>query len=202
MFDEIEKSFQAHQFTTGALGVVANFCAVAVALAVAIISQRSSRTRITAWVSITVFMHSTLEGKPKPTYVTVSIRNKGLLPVMIPFAFFNWRLPFSRSQWIVNPWDYSAGDQWVPQKKYPIEIKPRASEIFFISEKSFFQKSMAEILKSMNWLQRLRARWMRVIILTDDGRTFKAKLDRTVIKELRALRSQPHGPKPEIAIEP
>jgi hypothetical protein len=61
-------------------------------------------------------------------------------PLGTPFAFFNWRLPFSRNQWVVNPWDYSATDQWVPPKKYPIEIKPRGSEIFFNFGKELFPK--------------------------------------------------------------
>lgn len=188
MFDQIEKFFQAHQFTTGALGVAANFCVVVVALVVAIISQRASRTRISARVYISKMLHATLEGKPKPTYVTVSVRNKGLLPVLIPFAFFGWRLPFSRDGWTVNPWDYSAADSWVPQKKYPFEIRSRGSEIFFLAEKTVFQASMGEIFKSLNWFQRLRARWLRAVILTDDGKVFKATLDRTITKELRALR--------------
>ncbi len=144
MFDEFEKFFEAHQYTTRALGVIANFSAVVVALAVALISQRANRTRISARVYISKMLHSTLEGKPKPTYVTVSITNKGLMPALIPFAFFGWRLPFSRDGWTVNPWDYSATDPWVPQKKYPLEIKSRGSEIFFIAEKSVFQSSMGK----------------------------------------------------------
>jgi hypothetical protein len=176
MLDEFETFFQAHQYTIGALGVLANFSAVVVALAVALISQRARRPRISARVYVSKMLHSTLEGKPKPTYVTVSITNKGLLPAQIPFAFFGWRLPFSRDGWMVNPWDYSAADTWVPQKKYPIEIKSRGSETFFIAEKSVFQKSMGEIFKSMNWSQSLRARWLHVVILMDDGQRFKATL--------------------------
>jgi hypothetical protein len=38
---DLEKLFQAHQYTTGAFGVVANICAVVVALTVAIMSQRA-----------------------------------------------------------------------------------------------------------------------------------------------------------------
>lgn len=185
---DLEKFFQAHQYTAVAFGVVANFCAVAVALTVAIMSQRANRTRITALLYVSKMHHSILEGQPKPTYVTVLIRNKGPLPVQIPFSFFGWRLPFTRDGWRVNPWDYSASDEWVPQKKYPFEIKLRGSEIFFIAEKSVFQKSMIEIFKSLNWSQRLRARWLRAVAITDDGKIFRVKLDQTIRKELRALR--------------
>lgn len=190
MFDSlnIEKFFQAHQYTTVAFGVVANFSAVAVALTVAIMSQRANRTRISALLYVSKMNHALLEGKPKRTYVTVLIRNKGPLPVQIPFAFFGWRLPFSRAGWTVNPWDYSAADEWVPQKKYPFEVKIRGSEIFFISEKSVFQKSMIEIFKSLSWSQRLRARWLRAVAITDDRKIFRVKLDQTIRKELRALR--------------
>jgi hypothetical protein len=108
--------------------------------------------------------------------------------VQIPFAFFGWRLPFSRDGWTVNPWDYSASDEWVPQKKYPFEVKLRGSEIFFIAEKSVFQTAMVEIFKSLDWSQRLRARWLHAVAITDDGKIFRVKLDQTIRKELRALR--------------
>jgi hypothetical protein len=98
MLDDLETFFKAHQYTTAALGVAATFSAVVVSLVVALISLRSNRTRIRANVSVSCILHSTLEGKSKPTYVTVNVQNLGILPVNIPFAFFQWKLPFVRKR--------------------------------------------------------------------------------------------------------
>ena len=87
--------------------------------------------RIKARAAVSVIVHSTLEGKPKPRYITVEITNVGLMPVTIPLSFFHWKMPFKRGYWMINPWDYSQHDPWVPQRIYPFEIKPRGSATFF-----------------------------------------------------------------------
>src|SRR5271165_3288159 len=169
MFNALEEFLKAHQYTTTALGVVATFCAVLVSLGLALASQRANRTRAMAFASIRVIRHSSLEGKPKPTYVTVYIRDVGIMPVMIPFSFFNWRLPFSRNGWVVNPWDYSQGDDWVPQKQYPFEIRPRGSEIFFLGEINVFRDQMCRISAGLNFIDRLRFHFLQARLVTDDG---------------------------------
>jgi hypothetical protein len=186
MFDTIEVFFRAHQYTTAALGVAATFSAVILSLVLALVSQRANRTRIKARASISVILHSTLEGKAKPTHVTVFVRNVGIMPVMIPFSFFHWRVPFGRAGWLVNPWD-SQGDKWVPKKTYPVEIKPRSSENFFLGEISVFRTELRNMFAGANFLQRLRFRFLRARVLTDDGRMFNVILDRSLRKELRTL---------------
>jgi hypothetical protein len=116
MFDALEQFLQAHQHIIAAFGAFSAFAAVLVSLGLALIAQRSSQTRIKARVTGGVIMHSTLIGKPKPEYVTVSITNTGNLPALIPLSFFRWKVPFGGGSWIVNPWDYQQHDQWVPQR--------------------------------------------------------------------------------------
>src|ERR1700722_1631217 len=123
MLHWLEKLSEAYQHTIGALGAISTFAAVVVSLVLASIAQRSTRTRIKARAGVSVIVHPTLEGRPKPEYVTVMITNVGLMPVMIPLSFFRWKLPFQRRYWMMNPWDYTQHDAWVPQRTYPAEIR-------------------------------------------------------------------------------
>ncbi len=86
------------------------------------------------------------------------------------------------------PHDYSASDEWVPQKKYPVEIKPRSSETFFLSEKSMFRDYFRqEIFATTNIFDRCLFYFFKAIVVTDDGETFKVTIDRRLRKELREL---------------
>ena len=187
MWKWLEQVSDAHQHTIAAFGALSTFAAVVVSLALALIAQRSSRTRIKARISISKIFHPTLEGKLKPQYVTVDIINVGLLPAMIPFSFFRWTMPFKRGTWMINPWDYIQHDPWVPQRTYPAEIRPRKSATFFLSEIDHFRSTMAEILQEVHYLW-WRVRFIRAIALTADGRIFKVKLDKTVRRELARSR--------------
>jgi hypothetical protein len=189
VFDQLETFSREHQYTISALGVVGTFCAVIVSLTVALIAQRSNRTQIMAYVSKSVIHHSTLEGKVKPTYVTVHIKNKGLLPVAIPFSFFHWRVPFRRDGWIVNPWDYSQGDDWIPQRRYPFEIKARAAETFFLADIETFRSETQKLFAGNTFVERCGLHFLRARVITDDGLIFDAKLDRSIQKEISAIRS-------------
>src|SRR5438270_12731441 len=99
---------------------------------------RENRTRVKAFATIRAISHSTLEGEPKPRYITVDITNVGVLPISIPLSFFYWRLPLSRTTAVVMPWDYIQHDQWIPQKIYPFEVKPRTASTFFLNAMSSF----------------------------------------------------------------
>jgi hypothetical protein len=189
MFNELEEFFKAHEHTVAAVEAISTFGAVVVSLALALAAQRANRTRVKARARIGVMLHSTLEGKAKPTYVTIFVRNAGIMPVMIPFAFFHWKVPFSHSGWTLNPWDYSQGDEWVPQKRYPVEIKPRSSESFFLAEISVFRSELHKIFVGANLFERCRLRLLRARIITDDDMIFNVKLEPSLRKELRSLRA-------------
>ena len=81
-------------------------------------------------------------------------------------------------------------DEWVPQKSYPVEIKPRTSEKFFLNDMSTFYEGMAEILPKTNAIQRFRGRFLRSYVMTDDGRRFRVRLESSLRNELRGLRIQ------------
>lgn len=131
MWAELEKFFTAHEHTVAAAEAFGTVSAVIVSLFVALLAHRAHKTRVRATLSISVIRHPSLQGKEKPRYLTVSIQNDGLLPAGIPFTYFRWKLPFARTDWFITPWDYTAHDPWIPQRKYPFEIAPRKSEISF-----------------------------------------------------------------------
>jgi hypothetical protein len=111
----------------------------------------------------------------------VHITNLGTLPVHIPFGFFNWKPPLKRHDyWTVNAMDAYGGNEWIVQKRYPREIQPKASEIFFLSDLETFEAVAQERLNKASALDRLRFRFMGAIVLTDDGAMFKVKLRKQV----------------------
>lgn len=187
-----EAFFGSYQHSIAALEAFATVAAVVLSLAFALMAQRATRTRAKAFAQIVTMHHVTL-GDSRPAYVTVYIRNAGLNSLMIPFSFFYWRMPFewekpfSQRGWSVVPWDYSQGDALVPQKHYPVEIKPRSAEDFFLADIETFRVGFREIFEGANFLERCRFRFLKGRILTVDGKLFPVKISRTLRKELREL---------------
>jgi len=184
MFNAIEQFSQAHQHTIAAIGAISTSAAVVVSLV--LIAQRTNRTRIKAHASVSFIDHVTLKGKPKPEYITVMIANLGLMPVVIP-AFFHWKFPFKDVYWVVNPWDSVQHDPRVPDRQYPVEIRPRHSQTFFVTEMSTFKETTSDMFVRA-CLSRWSARFIKAIVVTDDAKIFKVKLDRSLRRELAATR--------------
>jgi hypothetical protein len=87
------------------------------------------------------------------------------------------------------PLDYGAGDAWVPQRKYPVEIKPRSSEMFFLSDISGFRDYMRRDFIGTSFWSRLRSRFLRGLVFTEEGKVFKVVFDSSLRKELARLRN-------------
>jgi len=184
-----EEFFKAHQFTIAALGVIGTFLAVVIALFSSVAALRVSRTRISARVSINAVHHKSLEGRERPKYLTVRISNLGTMPVHIPLGFFRWKLPFRGGVFTVVPHDYS-GDQLVAQKKYPVEIKVRGTETFFLSSMAVFHDTARQHFIGKSTWSRFRSRFLSAFVMMDDGKTFNVEVERPLRKELAHLRKQ------------
>jgi hypothetical protein len=170
----VEDFLRAHQYTIAALGVFGTFSAVVVALFSSVMALRASRTRLRAQASINVIFHSSLQGKERPTYLVVSIRNLGIMPVHI-----------------VLPLDYSVVDEWAPQRRYPVEIKARGSDTFFLSDINMFREyAVKDFIGTTVW-NRFRSRFISALVFTEEGKVFKVKLDDSLRKEMARLRT--HG---------
>jgi hypothetical protein len=186
----MEAFFKSYEATFAAITAISTFLAVVVSLAISIGSQRASRTQIKARVSVMVVLHSSLEGKPTPTYLSVEITNIGILAAVIPLSFFRWKVPFYPGAWILNPLDFSATDEWVQQKQYPVEIQPRHAKNFTLQSIDGFREMTRSNFIGKTFFERIRCRFLGAIILTDDGRIFKVSMDKSVYKELRTLRAK------------
>ena len=188
MWSELENFFETHQHTVAAAEAFGTVSAVVVSLFLATLVRRAHRTRVKAVLSMSVIQHSSLKGKERPRYLTVTIANDGMLPASIPFSYFRWRVPFSRTDWFIVPRDYTAHDPWVPVRKYPFVIAPRRSETFFAADTGELQSLLRKIANETKpgW----RFRFLRARVLTEDGISFRAKIDRSVRKELLAIRSE------------
>ena len=139
---------------------------------------------------MSVIMHDTITGPDYPTYVTVDVTNLGIIPVVIPMSFFFWRVPFKHGFFLVTPMDYSQEDSWVPQKRYPIEIKPRSSQSFYLSGIDVFLQQARDKFVGRTFLERLRYRFLRASVRTDDGKMFNVKLDKSIRHEFRKVRDE------------
>ena len=66
-------------------------------------------------------------------------------------------------------------------RTYPLEIAPRASEPFYICDRASFQSGAEQFLGVNNsFLDRLRFRFIRAWVETDDGKMFRVKLSKEV----------------------
>jgi hypothetical protein len=184
----LEDFLKAHQYTVAALGVLGTFSAVVVALFASVAAIRASWTKLSARASISVIRHSSLQGKALPKYLVVFIRNLGTMPVHLPLGFFRWKLPL-RGTYEVLPQDYSATDEWVAQRKYPVEIKARASDTLFLTRIAMFQEQALTDFIGMSVWSRFRSHFLSAYVLTDEGTIFKVKFDSSLRKELARLRS-------------
>jgi len=111
------------------------------------------------------------------------------MPVQIPLSFFHWKLPFQTGAFTGGPQGCSGG-QWLAQKKYPVEIKARGTEIFFLSSMGRFHETARQHLIGKSNRSRLRSRFLSAFVTTDDGRTFNVKVEPPLRRELAQLRKQ------------
>lgn len=191
MFAALEEFFKAHHHTIAALGVAGTFSAVHISLTVALLAQRSNRPRIRARVAINIILHSSIEGPDYPTYVTVDVTNVSLVPVSIPMSFFFWKIPFRRGLFLVMPLDCAQADQWIAPKTYPVEIKPRTSVSFILSDIETFRKEVKDKLMGQTFLERLQFRFLRARLRSADGRMFSARLDKSFVQECKKIAVAP-----------
>jgi hypothetical protein len=185
MFATIEEFCKSHEYTTAAIGAFSTLAAVVVSLALAFLSLRATKTRLRADLAMSIIIHNTLNRNNPPTYLTVSITNIGNMALRVPFSFFRWRLPMGRGVWLVNPLDSYGTDPLIPRKYYPVELAPRASQTFYVSDVATFKLSVGQMRKGASLIDRVRFRFIKAIILSDDGRTFAAKIRTNVRKHLR-----------------
>ena len=188
MLEAFEQFCKEHEKTIAFVEAFSTLAAVAISLGLALLARKANKTRIKAWVDVKRIVHTTIPRDQPLRYIGTTITNTGIMPVRIPFAFFHWQLPYERNASImVMMLDAYGADPWVPQQTYPVEIPPRASHSFLVSDIETFRREHKEIISNEGLLRRVLRRFMGVTIVTDDGTRFKAKLGKAIRRELREI---------------
>ena len=182
----VEEFLASHSHTIAAVEAISTFAAVAVSLTLAIASKGAIRTRLRARATITTLFQPAGGAAfvAGPRFVTVDITNIGPLPLRIPLSFFRLRVRLKRGVTLFQPTDAFA-DQLVPQRHYPIEVQPNSSVSLFIVDPTRFNEMLGEQANSGGFWNRLRFRFFRLLVLTDDGRWFRVRIDELVRREIK-----------------
>jgi hypothetical protein len=111
----------------------------------------------------------------------VSITNRGKWPLRIPTNFFYWKVPFKRAVWVI-PLDLTDNiGLGIAARHYPTHVAPRTSEDFNISNLPTLRQEAKRVLERPDtFADRLRFRFVRAFVATDDGETFRVRLSPVV----------------------
>lgn len=88
---------------------------------------------------------------------------------------------------MVPPFD-AVVHHWLPQKQYPVEIQPRTSQTFYLSEAVAFPNTLKGMLSEIV-LSAVRGRFLSAYVLSDDGLKFSVKFDSIFRQNLKSARS-------------
>jgi hypothetical protein len=169
----IEEFFKAHQHTIAAVAAAGTVGAVVTSLWLAWSAKRADRSRLKAHADIVLIFNSTIDDpKDAPRFVSVSVTNQCKWPLRIQANFFYWKTPFKREYMTAQPLD-QIGSDWIPKKSYPREVAPRTSESFYMSDLPTLRR-MRERFDT--FADRLRFRFIKAYVQTDDGETFRVRL--------------------------
>jgi hypothetical protein len=131
----MEKFFTAYQHTFTAMGALGTVAAVVTSLTLAYFAWRADRTRLKAWANLVIDPKNAFE------FLTISITNHGKFPLRIASAFFYWKVPLKRGIILILPLDFYGGPL-IGKRSYPVEVAPRASETFLISDVATFKQDV------------------------------------------------------------
>jgi len=178
MLSDIEAFCTAHEHTISALEAVSTFSAVVVSLWLSHRATVSDRTQLKANLQVATIFHPTIH--PNPRFVVVSVINTGRTPLQIPLGFFRWSVPLRRNQSLIMPIDSAGIPGVLPQKHYLVEIKPRTSETFYLSEVGAFISQMSGIKGEPGFFGRVAFFFKKATVRSSDGVKFRVKGDRTI----------------------
>ncbi len=185
----LDDSLARYPHIVAAVEAFSTFAAVVVSLFLASLAQRANRTKLRASLFIAQLVQEGVDPNNPPAYMALSITNRGMMPLTIPFAFFYWRIPFQRQSMLISPLDYFAGDRHVPARRYPVQIPPRSAERFYLSTGEVMKTSLRAIYKDQRMiLGRWLFRFLHAMVTTEDGAVFRARLDKYVRDEIKAAR--------------
>jgi hypothetical protein len=176
----IEELFKAHQHTIAAIAAAGTVGAVFTSLWLAWSARRADRTKLKAFASLGIVARTGIDPKAARELLAVDITNQGKWPLRIPAMFFYWKVPFKRRGVVGIPPLDMTGSALIDKKSYPVEVAPRASENFFICDLASFKETVKSMRGADTFADRLRLRFIKAFVETDDGETFRVKLHRGI----------------------
>jgi len=163
---KMEEFFKNYQHTFSGIGAIASAGAVIISLWLA---RKQNVPKIEATFSLLLWSPN----------LSVSMVNKGILPVFIPNGFLRLRIPFGGSNGFYKIFDIS-----LEPSKYPFKLESRKSETFIIGEMNFLSNQFQEIKKEVGWP---RFYFVRVEVAIEDGSVFNvsggSKFIRSLVKK-------------------
>lgn len=176
-----------HQHGIAALGAISTTAAVIVALRSSLQARRASRPSLKARVTVMMVIYPGQKPSVVPTYVALRLTNVGNVPIRLHSGCFSWRIPLSKAAWMAQPMD-EKGDDHVQAHRYPFALLPNTSDTLFLTQIERFERDgLPRILREGKLPTALAARWLRAYVYTDDGSLFRASLDSTIRKRIRAF---------------
>jgi hypothetical protein len=76
---------------------------------------------------------------------------------------------------VVVPVDRTSTGPW-QWREYPVEIAPRTTETFTITTRETLEQEVKRMRGADTFADRMRFRFIRAFVQTDDGETFRVKL--------------------------
>lgn len=182
----VEDVLARYPHIVSAVEAFSTFAAVVTSLSIALLSQRANRTKIRAYGSIGRLVGGGIDPAQAPRYLTVSVTNVGNTSLRLPFAFFNWRIPFHRGYATVNPLDYYGQDRYIPRRQYPVSVESRTSETIYISTVDMMISNFAQMKQELPRFKRFLFRWTIARIVTEDHVIFRVKLSKDLRHQIKA----------------
>ena len=177
----IEELFKAHQHTIAAIAAAGTFLAVLTSLGLAYSARRADRTKLKATAGLWYLVDSPIDPKTAPRLLKVVITNYGRFPLRIRSNFFYWKVPFRTEIMQQAPVDRISTGPW-QWREYPVEIAPRTTETFTITTLENLEQEAKRMRGANTFADRLRFRFIRAFVRTDNGETFRVKLSSDVRK--------------------
>jgi hypothetical protein len=173
--NQVEEFLRQYPNIIATISAVSTLAAVIVSLAIALWSQRATRTQLTARIYVA---HIVTQSIPvdKP-YVFVAITNKGSMTLSIPPAFLGWRIPLCWIKWqFAVPIDATTKDRLVAPRSYPVSVAPRTTEFFHVTTPELLKSSLIESYQSCPWRVYLFRCFVKFVVITADGHQFKVEI--------------------------
>ena len=122
--------------------------------------------------------NNTYEIQEDETYISLSLSNKGIIPIYIPyFGGFSWYFPFRKQRWMQNPLNPIFRDK-------DFELLQYKSAAFVLCNYSEFIKNLKNDLIQKYKYPKFLLNFISFKIRTSNGEFIVAKLDKKLKKAI------------------